>query len=123
VAKLDSKELTRKILTPTAFPSIFPGLPSHYERPVPAQRSEATSSSSRWSRQAEEMEKAAEAFLAAGKVSTLQELRSKMDRDCIPSDFYLIDRGCNLLFIFIPKEGGQGPKVTAKSQCVRGLKL
>jgi hypothetical protein len=117
VARAGDTKLTKKILQPKAFPSVFPGLPTYYEKTVPQSRSEATGFLARRSKQVEEMEKASEAFLAAGKVSTLQDLCYKLDRGCIPSDFYLIDRESDLLFIYVPREGKSGPKTLA-SLCV-----
>ena len=60
--------MKRRFLKPTAFPSVFPGLATHYQKEVPAQRSGETSSSARRSRVAERQEALAEDFLAADKV-------------------------------------------------------
>ena len=63
-AQRESSALLRKILKPTAFPSIFPGLASHYQKEVPVQRSADTSGSARRAKVAERHEAAAEEFLA-----------------------------------------------------------
>ena len=64
--------LVRRFLKPKAFPSIFPGLATHYQKEVPAQRTDETSSSARRARLAERQEAAAEEFLAADKVNKIK---------------------------------------------------
>ena len=68
VARRESVALGRRYLKPNAFPSIFPGLPSHLQKTVPAERSTGTSSAARREREVERQEAASEDFLAMDKV-------------------------------------------------------
>ena len=68
ISKKESRLLTRRFLKPTAFPSVFKGLPSHYQKDVPAKRSTETSSSARRAKAIERQEIEAIDFLNADKV-------------------------------------------------------
>ena len=67
--KRQSNFLLKRVLKATAFPSVFPGLPSHFKKDVPAERSTETSSSARRARVAERHEAVAQEFLAADQVT------------------------------------------------------
>ena len=71
--------MKRRFLKPTTFPSVFPGLATHYQKEVPAQRSDETSSSARRSRAAERQEALADDFLAADKVTKIKIRRTKLE--------------------------------------------
>ena len=70
-----------KILLPDSVPSNFPGLPQYYNKTIPDRRSESTSREARFQKQNDANEVEVEEFLAADKVSSLQELQEKMEND------------------------------------------
>ena len=71
VSRRETVALGRRYLKPNAFPSIFPGLPSHLQKTVPAERSSATTSAARRAREVEQQEVASEDFLALDKASII----------------------------------------------------
>ena len=84
-----SSSLLRKYLKPSAFPSVFPGLPSHYQKEVPAQRSAETSSSARRARVVERHEAAAEEFLATDKVNRFVNVDRRGEDGPPPAPLFL----------------------------------
>ena len=75
------KEVKRKLLLPNSVPSNFPGLPQYYNKTIPDRRSESTSREARFQKQNDANEVEVEEFLAADKVSSLQELQEKTEND------------------------------------------
>ena len=63
--KRDSTALSKRVLKPSAFPSVFEGLPTYYQKDVPVERSTETSSTARRAKTAEAQELASEEFLLA----------------------------------------------------------
>ena len=74
-------EVKLKILLPDSVPSNFPGLPQYYNKKIPDRRSESTSREAHFQKQNDANEVEVEEFLAADKVSSLQELQEKMEND------------------------------------------
>ena len=74
-------EMKLKVLLPDSVPSNFPGLPQYFNKTIPDRRSESTSREARFQKQNDANEVEVEEFLAADKVSSLQELQEKMEND------------------------------------------
>ena len=79
---------------------------------MPEARGSAASSSTRRERDAERAEAAAEAFLESDKISSLQELTSKLDRSCLPSGVFVDEKEGELYLMGIKSDPLIGPKVT-----------
>ena len=91
------KRLQKRRLKPTAVPSIFPNLPSYFNRNVPKPRSD-NSSSARHQFVYDIHEAAAEQFLFDDNVATLNEIEEKLDRSCLPTGILEVMTDCGLVF-------------------------
>ena len=70
-----------KKLLPDSVPSNFPGLPQYFNKTTSDRRSESTSKEARFQKQYDANEVVVEEFLAADKISSLQEIQQKMEDD------------------------------------------
>ena len=96
-------------------PSKFPNCPSYLSTPQPEDRGTAATSSSRQERQAERAEAAAEAFLTEDEIRSLSDLKSKLDRTCLPSGVTEVWNDQEALFFGLRMDAASGPVI---SYCV-----
>jgi len=82
--------LKLKILKKDAIPTVFPNLPMYLSSSSTTPRSMAATSSSRHEQVAQRAEIEAKEFLLKDKICNSTELRQKLDRTCLPSNFHEI---------------------------------
>jgi hypothetical protein len=106
-----ASSLSRKKLRKDAVPSQFPNVPAYYSKEAALTRTETATSSSRRERQSKAMEDAASEFLRMDEVSSLAELKEKLDRSCLPSNIIEVARPNQLLFLSIADNTMKKPVV------------
>jgi hypothetical protein len=109
--KNKSATLSRKKLRKEAVPSQFPNVPAYYSKEAAPTRTETSTSLSRRERQSKAMEDAASEFLKIDEVSSLAELKEKLDRSCLPADVIEVARPNELLFLSIADNTMKKPVV------------
>ena len=103
--------MLRKYLKPNAVPRKFPGLPDYLSSSRPEDRSRATTSSSRLERENLLISKKCEDFLLADKVTSFEELLSKLPSSFPPSWMVItLNRSKSVIFeeVSINDEGNPG---------------
>ena len=102
--KRESNKLRRRVLKPTAVPTIFPGQPSYRTKHQNAERgTEATSSGRAQKEQTALFTLETEMFLE-NEVSTIAELKEKLQNFRIPKDYVLAEHESYLSFLYITHE-------------------
>ena len=89
-----------KKLKPSAIPSLFPNLPSHYSKSLPDPREE-NGSQTRHDKVYHRQEELSSSFLELDKIHSLQDIRDKLDRTCLAPGYTELYQDSNLYFLFI----------------------
>ena len=103
--------LKLRLLKKDAIPTKFPNVPQYLSADKSELRSEASTSSERHKSVYDRAEAAAEAFLQQDEISSLDELRLRLDRSCLPSGVVEIHQNNELYFIGFSKDLTKGPQV------------
>ena len=97
----------KRTLLPNSIPSTFPTLPKYFEKTVPDRRSESTSKDARFQKQYDAMESASNEFLASDKISSLEELKEKVENDLPPDIMKIFSEAKVTLYSLKEDENGQ----------------
>jgi hypothetical protein len=100
------------LLKKDAVPSQFPNVASYLSSAAPEPRSETATSCSRRDREASRMDEAADVFLQEDEVESLEEMREKLDRSCLPKGIIEVEQDNQLFFLFFGNDSSSGPQVT-----------
>lgn len=96
-----SQRLKKRYLKDGAVPTKFPNLPRYFSKTAPTPRSGLSTSSSRHHRDVLMMEEQSQRFINEDKLSSFEELLSKIHKETISSDFIIFenDLGLNMVII------------------------
>jgi hypothetical protein len=93
--------LKKRYLKSAAVPFVFPNLASYLSKPAPMERSETSTSSARHQRAVDNLDQEVTQFFAADEISTLADLREKLDEQCLPQGVDVFYREDCAVFTFM----------------------
>ncbi len=105
IHRKQKRQNTRRSLKKEAVPSVFPNLPGYLSTPPPTARETSASSSQRWEKQQRAMESEVQAFFQADSLSSLDDLRGKVDKVVLPAGIDKVFREKDALFFSLSVEG------------------
>lgn len=107
---MDSPNLTRKILKTDSVPTVFPLLPSYLTKEKPLERSQTTGSSARLEADNKQLQRANDQVLEAGHITSLEELKLKMEGETLPEGIHKIFYQKKLVFAYFTLDKQVGIK-------------
>ena len=103
--------MSNRRLQPTAVPSIFPNVPAYLTKKEVIQRTDTSSSSSRFANDVAQHEKVIDSFLSADEVNSFQDLKEKIRKEILPSGINIIEKSDKILFCSFKSDDVTGPQV------------